>query len=479
MFPVSRAPRLAAIALACAGAATLAGCASLSPDGLRGDVQSLVQGRTAGVAATLPDPALDSDARVRELLAAPLTDDAAVRIALLRNPSLAASLAALGVSDAERVQASRPGSPHLSLGRFAEGGAREIERLVTFDVLGLLTLPWRARWQAQQTDLARLSAAQDVVRVAADTRRAWVRAVAARAFESQMQAAHEAAEAGAQLAARMERAGNFSRLRQAREELPRLQARADLARARQSVQATREALNRLLGLRDDELDYRLPSQLPELPSELAPTGEVAARALQERLDVRAALQESRYVADSLGYTRIVGVVDVLELGARRDTRFTPDGAQSTRGGWELTLPLPLFDWGDARAARAEGLYRQSVERVREVALRAASEAREAREALATAHALARAAQDEGVAVQQLIQEETLLRYNGMLASVWDVLAQARATSLAVGRAIDARRDFWLAETDLQQVLTGTSPAALAAFADPASRPAFASPTQGH
>ena len=60
-------------------------------------------------------------------------------------------------------------------------------------------------------------------------------------------------------------------------------------------------------------------------------------------------------------------------------------------------------------------------------------------------------------MRQFISDETTLRYNGMLASVWDLLAEARASTQAVADAIDAQRDFWLAETDLQLALTGTSP----------------------
>jgi hypothetical protein len=55
-----------------------------------------------------------------------------------------------------------------------------------------------------------------------------------------------------------------------------------------------------------------------------------------------------------------------------------------------------------------------------------------------------------------LQEETVYRYNGMFISVWQLLAQARSTA-AVVTATEAQRDFWLAETDLQLALTGTSP----------------------
>ncbi len=65
-----------------------------------------------------------------------------------------------------------------------------------------------------------------------------------------------------------------------------------------------------------------------------------------------------------------------------------------------------------------------------------------------------------VPLRKFIGEEMVLRYNGMLASAWDLLADSRAQVMAVNSTIEAQRDFWLAETDLQTALTGTSPGAL-------------------
>ena len=53
----------------------------------------------------------------------------------------------------------------------------------------------------------------------------------------------------------------------------------------------------------------------------------------------------------------------------------------------------------------------------------------------------------------------LLRYNGMLKSVFELLADAREQVMAVNGAIEAQRDFWMAEADLQMALIG-KPSAL-------------------
>ena len=169
--------RRAAIA---AAVVLLAGCASLSPDSDTAALQQLTTGKTGGVDVKLAVARTGtpgSDVAVTELLKAPLTAQAAVHVALLNNPALQGSMAALGISDAERVQAGRLPNPHFMLGRFRAADTLEIERLLTFNVVGMLSLPWQARWQSQQHELAKLQAAQDVVKLAAETRKAWINAM--------------------------------------------------------------------------------------------------------------------------------------------------------------------------------------------------------------------------------------------------------------------------------------------------------------
>jgi outer membrane protein TolC len=445
----------------------MAGCASTnSPATLQRDVAALTAGRV---------PTADEAATLQQLLARrPLDADAAVRIALLNSPALEASLAALSISDAERVRAAQLPNPHLSLGRLREGQVLEIERMLSFNVLNLVLLPWRATYASQSLQLARLRAAEEVIRVAADTRKAWVHAVAARQTAQYLRDAREAAEAGAELARRMARVGNWSKLQQAREQATLADVSAQLARAEQAALARREKLTRLMGLWGTDTTYELPDRLPDLPAQLPDRGDIEATALRERLDVRAARDESRYVADSLGLTRVTGFLDAITLGAVRNTTADrASGERATQRGWEVELPLPLFDWGQAGNARAEATYRQAAARVHDVAVRARSESREAWHAWRTAHDLAKHYRDEVVPLRRFIADETVLRYNGMLASVWELLGETRNHIAAVNEAIAAQRDFWLADTDLHTALTGTSPGSVGTLQSGSAAPARA------
>ena len=96
--------------------ALLTGCASFSPDGGFGKVEQAVTERGAGEAKWVrsADEANSVDARVKELLAQPLSAQDAVRIALLNNPGLQARYAELGIAEADLVQASRWSGPRNS-----------------------------------------------------------------------------------------------------------------------------------------------------------------------------------------------------------------------------------------------------------------------------------------------------------------------------------------------------------------------------
>ena len=112
----------------------------------------------------------------------------------------------------------------------------------------------------------------------------------------------------------------------------------------------------------------------------------------------------------------------------------------------------------------------------EVAVNARSEVREAYSAYRTSYDLAKHYRDEVVPLRKRISEENLLRYNGMLISVFELLTDAREQVAGVTGYIQALRDFWVADTNLQTALTGRSPGASSISQPGAAAGAF---TEGH
>ncbi len=467
----------AAVAIAALGAFATAGCARLSPDGGLDGVSAVAGsrlGQNVVLPAATPEPGR-ARAETARLLAQPLTADDAVQVALLNNPALRIALADVRIAEADWVQAGRLGNPRFSTIRTRSDEGFKYETSFTFPVLGLFTMPMTRKMERRRLEAVQFQVADRALQLAVDTRRAYFEACAAEEQVRYLERVHEASDIGAELAARMAEAGNFSRLDQLREKAFELDARTRLTRARNAAQAARERLTRLLGLAGDDARYRLPERLPDLPASLAELGDVEATALGQRLDVLSAKRGAESTAASLGLVKTTRFINALELGP---ATLLEDG-HATKKGYELSVELPLFDWGGARVARAEALYMQAVQRVAEVAVQARSEVREAHANYRLAWETARQYRDELLPVRRKISQEHLLRYNGMLMSVFELLADQREQISATSGYIDALREFWLAEAQLQQALGGRfAGTATAAPAAPGA-PAPSSPAHDH
>ncbi|MES2257698.1 MAG: TolC family protein [Pseudomonadota bacterium] len=430
----------------------LGGCASFSGDSGFSAVAQATRERTGLEGKMLRS---DDDRRalaelLHQKLQQPLSADDAVHIALLNNRGLQANYWSLGIAEADLVQAGRLQNPAFGFKRTHGGGDVAIERTLAFNFVNLITLPLAARIEAERFEQVKLTVAGAALQVAADTRRAYYEAVAAAQGMEYAQQVGDAAEAGAELGRRMQRAGNWSKLDMAREQAYHAEALADAARARRQVGAAREKLTRLMGLDGADIAYRLPPHLPELPAAPQALQDVEQAAIDQRLDIRAATLDARHTASSLGLNRATRFINVLELAAVRESASGQPGAR----GYQFTLEIPLFDWGSARVARAEAVYMQSVNRLAETVTNARSEARDSYRDYRDAYELARHYRDSVIPLRRQISEETLLRYNGMLLSVFELLADSRAQSAAVNAYIDALREFWIAQTNLETALGG-------------------------
>ncbi|HRH89746.1 MAG TPA: TolC family protein [Rubrivivax sp.] len=445
-----RPPRRLAALLA--ASALLAGCASFSPDGGFAPVQHSARDRLGKeLQWARSDADRDIiDQRVRELLAAPLSVDAAVQIALLNNRGLQAGYQELGIGEAELVQAGRLPNPGVAFARKTQGGEVELEWLLAVNLARLVAMPLLIEVESRRFAHTQARVSLQMLTLAADTRKAYFNALAAEESARYLRQVMQAAEASAELARRMEQVGNFNKLQRAREQGFYADAALNLARAEQAQRVTRERLTRLLGLWGAQTQFTLPPRLPDLPPAAADLPDIERLAIEQRLDVRGAKLAAEQTAKNLGLTRTTRFINVLEVGAIYNTF---DDAPSQRG-FEIGFELPLFDWGDARVAKAEAIYRQALDRAAQTAIDARSEVREAYGGYRAAWDIARHYREQIVPLRRRIADENLLRYNGMLIGVFELLADARAQIGSVNASIEALRDFWIAQADLDMALVG-------------------------
>jgi outer membrane protein TolC len=393
-------------------------------------------------------------ARVERLLKATLTADAAVQIALLNNYDLQAEYNALGISEAVLVQATLPPSPTFSLSSIAGGGGLEIERQIIVSILALATLPARAEIAGDRFRQAQLHAALATLRVAAETRGAFYRTVAARVLIGTLGEAQHAGETAVTLANRLTETGAMTRLDQAREQVFYAELTAQLSLARQRAAAERERLVRAMGLSGADLDFRLPGALPRLPARPQALPRIEVEALRRRVDLQIARIETEALAKSYGLTNAVRFINLVDVSGISKTAREPGGPRFNEGGAGVEFQVPLFDFGEARLRQAEETYMQSVNRLTAKAVNVRSEAREAYQSYRAAYDIARQYRREVLPLRKLISDETLLRYNAMQIDVFALLAESRQRITSTIAAIEAERNFWLASANLSAAMSG-------------------------
>lgn len=444
-------------AVVLAGALTLGACSSFSPDGgmsVTANVADQALHKDV-VAIRTQEDASAAHAKVQHLLKRPLTADTAVQIALLNNRGLQAAYNELGIADATRVQQSLPPNPSFSISRISGSVETEIDRQIVGSILALATLPARAEIASDRFRQGQLFAALETLRVAAKSRRAYYRAVAARQQVDLLAQANSAAETAAQLAIRLGKSGAMNKLDQAREQVFYADVTTQLATARQRATSAREDLIRSLGLWGGDLAFTLPKSLSALPKRPRALPAVEQEAVSHRVDLQIARIELETLAKSYGLTQATRFINVLDAGyADKITKNKETDERVHDRGFTVAFEVPLFDFGETRLREAEQTYMQAVNRLAEKAINVRSEARDAYRNYRSTYDIAAHYQRDVLPLRKIISDEMMLRYGAMQVDVFSLLTEARQRTTANIAAAEAHRNFWLASTDLSAAIIG-------------------------
>ena len=442
--------------LAIASAVLLSACQSLSPDGGMSTVAAVAGGglNKDVVRINSAEDAAHARSEVSRLLHAPLNADAAVQIALLNNAGLQAAYNRLGIAEAVAVQSSRPPLPIFSFDDVSTSIELDIERKVIASILSLATWPTRSKVAGFRIEQAELRAAEDTLRLAADTRKAYIRAVAAREILASLSAAKASADASAMLMGKLSETGAVNTLNHARAQVFATELDAQVTAARQQADATREELTRLMGLWGGELANALPSALPPLRGKSPSLTAVQQEAMDRRVDLAVARLEVDALARSYGLTRSTRFINVLDASAISKTQKDTGVPSADGGGFDVEFEVPIYDFGRAKTREAEQRYFEALNTLAAMAVNARSEAREAYGAYASTRAIALKFEREVLPLRKTISEQTELQYNAMQVDAFMLLQTARESDAAKVASIEAKRNFWLAATDLSSTVLG-------------------------
>ena len=436
----------------------LIGCASVPREAGFSDVERLVQDRLGKRIRWIQGAPEDAEVEkiLREILARPLTVEDAVEVALLNNRGLQATYEELGIAQADLVQAGLLRNPGISASaRFpleAPNGTN-----LGFDVvasfLSLLNRPAKKAIAESEFEEVKLRVAHAVLDVAAETRSAYYTAVGSRQITEMRRMIAKATEASSEYAQRLYEAGNISELAMTLERTSHEEARREWAKAEAESAGARERLSKLLGLWGEDIKWKAPDRLPDVPAKELPLERAEAIALTRRLDLAAAKLETKTLLMALelaGRWRGIGEVDI-GASAERET----DGQWVV--GPALSLGAPLFDQGQAEIARAGALLRAHENRMMALAVEIRSDVRALRDRLMMNRYRIEHSLKVIIPLREKAVALTQEQWNFMLVGAFELIESKKREFDAYQEYIEAVQDYWISRSDLIRALGGEVP----------------------
>lgn len=425
------------------------GCASPAPSGGELRRRALHDASDRTGVAMAPDTL--GAAAAQALAAAPLTDANAVRLAVLANPSVRASLARLGVTRADLVQAGLVSNPVFAVDALDVAGRPELEFALAQPFLDLFLRPLRTRVASAGLAAAEAAVARDLVHLAYEVRRSLAEVRAADRLAALRRDALATATSARELVARLHAAGNVTAPELTLVEDAELRARLALLDADAAAEEARETVAALFGDSRPPPGFVVPdgSRDEHAPLDL---DDVEARAWRASLDGREAeaLLDAAVHGRSLAGRR--AGMRTFELGAvaRQEGPDAPFGV-----GPAVSLSVPLFDHGQADAARADAVVAVRAAERDALRLRVESAARRLRGRVRATGERAALLRDRYLPLRARFVRETLQRYEAMQLGAFDALAAKRHELDAQQEYVATLRTAWLARLDLEELLAGS------------------------
>lgn len=398
------------------------------------------------------EEAAQARATLRDMLSQDLTPDTAAQIALLHNQNLQATYEDLGVARADLVQAGLLANPVFEWLRKAhDGDTKTVELAVGQNFLSILMIPLRRKVAWANLEAAKARVTMAVLDLEVEVRNAFHTHQADLQMLQHRKDVLEAMAAFHETARRLKEAGNIKNLELSNARALHEQARLDVSSAELRIADSRERLNRLMGLYGDDTYWTLREKLPPIPESVIDTSDIEKRAVGASLGLAARRERIRQMGGQLSAESFQSVVPGLHGAYEAEHEMEEDKWVK---GPRLEVTVPIFDMGQARRGRARSDLRRAMREYEARAVEVRSRARLAARTLLTARKQALYYREIMVPLREKITKESLLQYNGMQMGTFQLLVTKRMEIDTRSRYIERLRDYWIARTNLEQLLKG-------------------------
>ncbi len=383
----------------------------------------------------------------------PLTAESAVRLALLNNPRLQATIAGLGFAAADVYQSKRLRNPILSaVALDAEGGAHgQLSWSLVASITDLLTRPARKRIASERFAAAKQAVVAAMLETAAAAEIAYYRTVAARQVAALHERIAKAASLSAELAERFRAAGNLTPRASALEQAAASEARLDALTAEAAADHARAELAAALGLSAGD-DWHVPAQLPAPLAQEDQLAKLLTMARQSRPDMVAANAEVAIASRRIRLASRQRWIADIDAGIEREREA--DGVRLA--GVALDWALPLSPHRDTLVRRQAELAIAVAEAAR-LALAVENDVRVALATARNAAARAREYRDVLIPARVAATAQAQQEQNYMLIGVFEVLLEKQREYEAHRGYLETVRDYWLARAALKRAVGNALP----------------------
>ncbi|MRG90972.1 TolC family protein [Polyangium spumosum] len=433
-----------------------AGCASATLPQHVGEVNDIFAARNRrDLAASVPQDEKDWEktaAEVPKLLSKPLDADGAVRIALAQNRDLRAAFYEIGIARGRFVQAGLPPNPEIDFGvRRPNDPAQplQLDIGIEYNLTGLLILPLRKGVAEAELAAERLRVAGRVLDTAYGARTTFYTVQARRQELDLRVRALKAFQAGYAAAEELHRVGNLPDVDLATQRAAVESARIDVAEAENRLLDAREDLNVALGLSGEQTDWTVEAPLPDPPAEEVAPERVEQRAVAASFELQELEARMRVASKRAGLAQTEGTLPHVSGGFHGER----DGFAWEIGG-HVTVGLPIFDRNQGTVLSARSEFGAQRERYLATATSLRATVRSALNRVESAGRRARHYREAVLPAREKALAETLLQYNAMQVSVFQVLESQRQVTQTGITYVETLLDYWNARAALDQILAG-------------------------
>lgn len=437
-------------------AVALAGCTAVSPKEAFKPAAEAVATRT-GVNPSRSDTAEDEKqiaTQVADLLKSDLTVDAAIQIAVINNRTLRGTFDDIQISQAELMRASRLANPTFSASvRWPKKKPRgpNTEFSLVADLLEGLLIPLKRTFAQAGVAQAQRRVAHEVINLITEVKAALYTVQAHQMLRDRLVDIVAVNDATADLASRQFNAGNINHLELLNHQVFAQEARLELTQAEAQVRSDREVINRLLGLWGAQTDWKMTQPLPGATNETYAGINFESIALRQRLDLEVARTQVNLAQSSFKLKSSTRWLPAsVNVGV--DTEREAPGDRLT--GPTLELSLPIFSQRQPELVLLAAELRHTENSYAALAIDIRSEVREKRDQFIAAAAAVNFHQSTLLPQRRAIVRDTLLHYNAMQKSSYELFAAREQELLGERESIEALRHYWIARAEFERALGG-------------------------